>query len=129
MPLRRLLILLPLIIVLFPILACNPKPEGNPKLENVLVQLIQAEKRGEEVTFAKQYVLKLKDDTVQVSVIFAPGQAEIAARAVTDIGGELGAKGARGFDAFVPINKLEALSKEKSIIMIEKPIPVEVEGD
>ena len=126
---RKTILILMALTILLPVLACNANEKvANQKLDSVLNQLAQADNRGEAQSFAAGVGLKLKDDKVQVSVLFIPNQVEIAEKAVTNIGGELNAKGARGFDAFVPISRLEALADEKSIIRIEQPIPFEPEG-
>lgn len=123
---RRLFILVAIIIVLLPTLACNSNKEAeNPKLDYNLELLAQANKRGEAESFAAKNGIKLKDDKVDVTIYFASGQGETAAKAVTDAGGELKSTYNNGviFSAFVPITKLEALSKEQSIRRIEVSTP------
>lgn len=92
----------------------------NPKMDWGLNQLVQA-KRTEWESIASQHGLKLKDDKVDVTIYFVSGQGEIAAKAVTDVGGELTSSTNSGvlFSAFVPITKLESLANENSISYIE----------
>lgn len=126
---RRLFILVALIIVLIPILACNSGKEiADSKIDPLLVNLIQAEKRGEAESFAGQNHLNLKNNQVATTITPALGQAETAVKALIEAGGELASdyKNQPVFDAWVPITKLEVLANEKSIISIGVPEPGEL---
>jgi len=129
MTIRKILISLSLIALFIPIIACNSGKEVmNRKMDrslNQLVQLVQAGKLEEAEAFASQGGLKLKDGNVKVSVYFASGQGEVAAKAVTDAGGELTSTYNSGvlFDAWIPVTKLESVANEKSISYIEQIDP------
>ncbi len=93
---------------------------GNPKLNGALVRLIEAEKRGEAESFARQSVLDMRDSSVNVDIYCVRGQAEAAAKAAT----RLGATMVSTYEdwllgAYVPITSLDALANEKSIEKIE----------
>ncbi len=103
---------------------------GNPKLLYVLVQLIQAEKRGEAEAFARQSggAIELRDGRVFVTIQCVPGQVEAATKAATSAGAKLGASARNSFDAFVPITSLEALASEKSVFFIATPDRFQPQG-
>jgi hypothetical protein len=96
----------------------------NPKLDSALVQLIQAQKRGEAESFAASGDLKLKDGKVFVTFWPASGQGEVAANAVIDAGGELTSDySEKMVDAWVPITRLETLAHGNCITRIERANP------
>lgn len=127
MPLKRILLLIAIIVLFVPMLACNTNKEiKNPKLDSVLVQLIQAQKRGEAESFAVQHVIRLDDGKVFVTIWPVSGQGEVVASAIVDNGGEITADYKKQiFDAWVPITQLESLANNKSTWKIEQANPGE----
>jgi hypothetical protein len=100
---------------------------GNLKLDYILVQLIEAEKRGKADSFALQRDITLRGSSVLVDIRCVPGQIEAAASAAIRMGAKLASSlnSPDGFSAIVPITSLEALAKEKSIAWIAIPVPVD----
>ncbi|MDP3947651.1 MAG: hypothetical protein Q8Q41_03105 [bacterium] len=101
--------------------------KGNPKLGSALWQLIEAEKRGEAESFARQGDIKLVDGGVLVTMESVPGQVEAAAKAAINAGAQHLQAGSIGItkdwlDAVVPITSLEALANEESIRFIALPV-------
>ncbi len=101
-----------------------PDPaKGNPKLAPHLEQLIEAEKRGELESWARQRSITLVDGSVRVTIDCAPGQVEAAAKAATNVGAKPGTSYENLLNAVVPITSLITLANEESIISIKLPPP------
>ena len=99
----------------------------NPKLDGDLYGLIEADKRGEAESFARQRGIELVDGKVRVEIMCDAGQLETAAKAASRFGTVEGT--VRGtsskiglIEAFIPIISLSALSEDSSIRFIRVPI-------
>lgn len=94
---------------------------GNPKLSSQLNQLVQAESRGETVSFAKQHNIELIDKKVRVIIETLPGQLEVIRQAVTRVG-TVEASDGNLLQAVVPVSRLSALAEEPGIKFIRLPM-------
>ena len=99
----------------------NELKTGNPKLSSPLNQLVQAESRGEVVSFAQQHNIELIAKRVRVIVEALPGQIEAARNAVSAVG-TLEASDGNLLQAVVPTSGLAGLAELPSIRLIRLPM-------
>ncbi|MBI2852614.1 MAG: hypothetical protein HYX84_05900 [Chloroflexi bacterium] len=95
--------------------------KGNPKLSSQLNQLVQAESRGEAVSFAQQQNIVLVDRKVRVVIETLPGQLEMARQAVASVG-TVEASDEGLLQAIVPVSSLNSLAEEPGIKFIRLPM-------
>ncbi len=95
--------------------------KGNPKLDSLLNQLIQAEGRGEANSFAEQHGIKLVDGSVRVIIECVSGQLEAATKAATDTGATVETSHDNLLQVVAPISSLTTLTDAPSIRFIRLP--------
>ncbi len=100
-----------------------PPKTGNPKLDSALWGLIEAEKRGEAESYARQSGgdIVLVDGNVEVEIVCVSDQLEAAAKAATSAGAKVRLSYKNVLEALVPITSLEALANDKNIYVIRVP--------
>lgn len=117
---RLTILFLLALLLLIPACISNP----NTKLDSHLLDLIEAEKRGEAESFAQQRNIELVDGSVWVIIECVPGQTENAASAATNAGATQ--VRSRSDDnlvkALVPITNLNSLANDNNILKIERPL-------
>jgi hypothetical protein len=106
----------------------------NPKLTSKLDYLVQAERREGAELYAEQHDIELVDGSVRVYVECEPDMIEEATEAARALGiVELEAIVSEDIvypylEVLIPIVKLNALAREKSIIRVELPGRVYPQG-
>jgi len=140
-PKKLFILLITLLIILLSLPACTSNqdgtkplprvyPEKHPKLDSHLLDLIEAEKRGEGEAEAlvKRWARSegMEDSRVIVTITGVPEQVEAAKDAAIKAGAQRLGVGTLGtqtvIEAFVPIASLEALANEESILSIRLPV-------
>ncbi len=110
-----------------PTLSPTPNPlspalpeKGNPKLDSLLNQLIQAENLGDAASFAEQSSIELIDGSVRIIVESLPEQVEATTKAASALGvvetsyGDL-------LQVLVPVASLTALADAASVRFVRLP--------
>ena len=112
-----------LVSAVFPLSGCGNDEAARLKLDPVLRQLIDAERRGEAESLAQSAsLIDLVDGAVDVAIYAEPGQLEAAVKAVAKYGTvEHVSETAELVGALVPIVRLTALARQKSIRNIRLP--------
>ena len=95
--------------------------KGNPKLDSLLNQLIQAERRGEANSFAEQHSIKLVNGSVRVIIECVSGQIEAATKAATGAGAGVETSYDNLLQVVAPINSLTTLADASSVRFIRLP--------
>ncbi|MFC1965476.1 hypothetical protein ACFLWI_00790 [Chloroflexota bacterium] len=95
--------------------------KGNPKLDSLLNQLTQAERRSEADSFAEQHDIKLVGESVRVIIKCVSGQLEEATKAVEGAGARVEASYDNLLQVVTPITSLTTLADEPSIRFIRLP--------
>jgi hypothetical protein len=121
----RLLIIAALLSGIALLLMPGCEPKDNPKLSPDLNGLVQAEWRGEAEEFAHRNCIELLDGdsglvSVEVEIDCAPGQVDAAIKAAETYG-TVESNYLYMILAVVPVNKLTALAKDKSIELVRIP--------
>ncbi len=105
-----------------------PPKTGNPKLGS-LRDFVEAVKRGEAESYARQHGISLVDGGIEVEIYYVAGQLDAAAEAATRAGGKIVKLKSpiknymtNYFIAVVPITSLAALANEESILSIKVPV-------
>jgi hypothetical protein len=97
-------------------------PRYTSKLDNKLVELIDAYERGVAAEYADIHGIKIQDDSILVTITSMPGQTELAKEAALIVGANIIAIYKDWIDIIIPIGNLLELSQIESISIINLPI-------
>jgi hypothetical protein len=119
-------VLMVILSLLISVCSCYTVSE---KLDSILQQLVEAERRGEAESYAEQHDIELVDGSVRVTVECDSemiGEATEAARALGVV--ELEAIVREDYvypflQVLIPITNLNTLAREKSVTRVELPSP------
>jgi hypothetical protein len=131
---RNLLLVTVLIVVISLLISVSSCYTVSEKLSSKLQNLVEAYRRGEAEEYAEQHGIELVDGSVRVSVKCDPDMIEEATEAARALGiVELEAIVSEDIvypylEVLIPIVKLNALAREKSIIRVELPGRVYPQG-
>jgi hypothetical protein len=98
--------------------------EGNPKLDSLLNQLLEAYRRGginEAQTFAERYGMTLDNGRVQVEMVITGEAVSQLREAIEAVGGEYQGHYETQLQALVPLDALELLAGRPDVEVIREP--------
>jgi hypothetical protein len=131
---KHLLLVTVLMVIMSLLISACSCYTVSEKLDSILQQLVEAERRGEAESYAEQHEIELVDGNVRVIVECDPDMIEEATEAARALGVvEREAIVTKDLvdprlKVLIPITSLNTLAREKSVTRVELPSPVIPEG-